>query len=243
MPGGCRSAASGPPDTKSGGRDESCVPRECASSLGSRPCAPRAGETGGAHSPGERAWGGAAGPAPPPHVPQAGARSPRVGTPRRKARGLPGCAPGSRQVGRRESGAQRLWARRDRGANPATPPALASAPGTGVCAGSVSSLRLRVWDPGFCKPDLPAVFFRHPGRLGGGEVTLKVRVPRESSCSTQPLKTRSYRRCRPAVCEVFATSLQLSGPSAEVDLNSWRAVGIGSRAWPSLTTRRLNGRA
>lgn len=168
MPGGCRSAASGPPDTKSGGRDESCVPRECASSLGSRPCAPRAGETGGAHSPGERAWGGAAGPAPPPHVPQAGARSPWVGTPRRKARGLPGCAPGSRQVGRRESGAQRLWARRDRGANPATPPALASAPGTGVCAGSVSSLRLRVWDPGFCKPDLPAVFFRHPGRLGGG---------------------------------------------------------------------------
>lgn len=90
-----------------------------------------------------------------------------------------------------------------------------------------------------CRPSFSVT----PEGWGGGEVTLKVRVPRESSCSTQPLKTRSYRRCRPAVCEVFATSLQLSGPSAEVDLNSWRAVGIGSRAWPSLTTRRLNGRA
>ncbi|XP_077912950.1 ninein-like protein isoform X5 [Halichoerus grypus] len=45
------SVASGPPDTKSGRRDESWVPRARTSALGLRPCTPRARETPGAHSP------------------------------------------------------------------------------------------------------------------------------------------------------------------------------------------------
>lgn len=192
------SVASGPPDTKSGRRDESWVPRARASALGLRPCTPRARETRGAHSPGERGWGGAAGPAPPSHVRRARARSPLVGQRRRKARCLPGCAPGSRQVGTRGGrgpatvGAAGSWGE-PRDTPPLSPRLPGPAPARVPCPpfasgyGTLGSVSLTCW---------PLFSVTPEGGGGRREVTLKERVPRESSSSTKPLKTRSYSRCR-----------------------------------------------